>query len=162
MTNINSKVKVKYFKYNLTNRFTHRFSTGSSPEMSLWSFERGLHLWTRNSSGLLETRRQDNHQENENYLFRLYYSTPHCLGLCLKCRPICSNCHDSLPMTHGLDSWPESGLLRTLASLKTKKSPIYSWILVTFRHLHSMKREWFRLLLKFDLEYLSWWECLTS
>ena len=32
MTNINSKVKVKYFKYNLTNRFTHRFSTGSSPK----------------------------------------------------------------------------------------------------------------------------------
>ena len=69
---------------------------------SLWSFERGLHIWTRNSSGLLETRRQDNHQENENYLFRLYYTTAHCLGLCSKCRPICLNCHDSLPMSHRL------------------------------------------------------------
>ena len=68
---------------------------------SLWSFERGLHIWTRNSSGLLETRRQDNHQENENYLFRLYYTAAHCLGLCSKCRPICPNCHYSL--THGLN-----------------------------------------------------------
>ena len=62
---------------------------------SLWYFERGLHLWTRNSSGLLETRRQDNHQENENYLFRVFYSTAHRLGLFSNCRSICSNSHDS-------------------------------------------------------------------
>ena len=79
------------------------YSTGSSPEMmfSLWYFERGLHLWTRNSSGLLETRRQDNHQENENYLFRVFYSTAHRLGLFSSCRSICSNSHDSRPVSHG-------------------------------------------------------------